>query len=302
MRKSCRQQSRLHWTRDPVDWEQIENWPNAHLSRQIVGPVHRWHVQSAGDGPELLLLHGAGGSTHSWRDLIPLLAEDHRLSALDLPGHGFTTLGARNRCGLQAMAEDIAALASAEGWAPSAIIGHSAGGAVALELSQLLPQRPMVIGLNAALGTFPGLAGILFPALAKLLASMPFTATLFSGASSNQARIAALIDSTGSKLSPQGLELYRRLVADRQHVDGALKMMAQWTLEPLLARLERLDTPTVLFAATNDKTVPPDVAQTTAAKLPNGRYELIKDLGHLAHEEDPDLIAKLIRTALEDVG
>jgi magnesium chelatase accessory protein len=79
-------------------------------------------------------------------------------------------------------------------------------------------------------------------------------------------------------------------------------MMAQWTLEPLLARLDRLETPTVLFAATNDKTVPPEVAQAAAAKLPNGRSELIDGLGHLAHEEDPPRVAELIRAAVADLG
>ena len=43
-----------------------------------------------GDGPDLLLLHGSGAATHSWRDLAPLLARDFRVIAPDLPGHGFT--------------------------------------------------------------------------------------------------------------------------------------------------------------------------------------------------------------------
>ena len=48
----------------------------------------RWHVQVAGDGPVLLLLHGTGAATHSWRDLLPLLAERFTVVAPDLPGHG----------------------------------------------------------------------------------------------------------------------------------------------------------------------------------------------------------------------
>ena len=49
-------------------------------------PPHRWHVQVLGEGPTVLLLHGAGGATHSWRGLAPLLATDHRVVMLDLPG------------------------------------------------------------------------------------------------------------------------------------------------------------------------------------------------------------------------
>ena len=64
------------------------------------------------------------------------------------------------------MAEDMAALLAAQDWAPQAIIGHSAGAALALRLAEILPQTPRaIVGLNAALGNFDGLAGVLFPSL-----------------------------------------------------------------------------------------------------------------------------------------
>ncbi len=63
-----------------------------------------------GTGPLVLLLHGAGASTHTWRSLAPLLAEHYTLVMPDLPGQGFSRSGNRMRLGLDAMAEDIAAL------------------------------------------------------------------------------------------------------------------------------------------------------------------------------------------------
>jgi len=87
---------------------------------------HRWHVQVAGEGEAILLLHGAGGATQSWRHLFPLLAQTHRVLAIDLPGQGFTELGAKARCGLRHMAEDVTALLDHRGFSPKAIIGHSA--------------------------------------------------------------------------------------------------------------------------------------------------------------------------------
>ena len=68
------------------------------------------------------------------------------------------------------MAEDLARLIRQEAWAPMAYIGHSAGAAIALRLAELAPPRA-VIGLNAALGQFEGVAGWLFPVMAKLLAA-----------------------------------------------------------------------------------------------------------------------------------
>lgn len=132
-----------------------------------------------GPGPDLLLLHGAGGSTHNWRHLIPLLTETHRTIALDLPGQGFSRLGARDRCDLDPVAADIATLCQRENWHPAAIIGHSAGAVVALRLSELMPVNA-VIGINAAIGGFDGVAGWLFPAMARLLAMTPLAAQVFS--------------------------------------------------------------------------------------------------------------------------
>ena len=141
-----------------MDWARIDGWPLRAASRQINGPVHRWHAQVTGNGPLLLLLHGAGGSTHSYRDVIPLLSDTYTVVALDLPGHGFTQLGGRARSGLDPMAEDVTRLCAQEGWQPEVIIGHSAGAAVALRMALTAHQPPHVIGLNAALGEFPGLA------------------------------------------------------------------------------------------------------------------------------------------------
>ncbi len=286
----------MDWTRD------LPTWPlHAHSRRVSVRP-HDWHLQEMGAGPLILLLHGAGGSTHSFRDLIPLLATDYRVVALDLPGQGFTRMGTKLRCGLRPMAEDIAALIQAEGWAPAAIVGHSAGGALALRLAQLLATgdrpAPKILGLNAALAPFDGLAGWLFPVLAKTLVLNPLVPRLFSLTSGNPARVRQLIESTGSGISDAGLALYTRLIADRGHVDATLRMMAGWTLDPLLADLPDIAAPVVLIAADGDRAVPPVTSVRAAARLPDARVIHVAGLGHLAHEEDPARIAGILRDAL----
>jgi len=50
------------------------DWPNRAASRKLRAGGVDWHVQILGRGPTLLLLHGTGASTHSWRDVAPLLA------------------------------------------------------------------------------------------------------------------------------------------------------------------------------------------------------------------------------------
>jgi magnesium chelatase accessory protein len=283
-----------------MDWARHKaDWPHAETSRFILCKPHKWHVQEAGNGPLIVLLHGAGGGTQSFRHLIPLLTPTHRVVAIDLPGQGFTRLGAQARCGLEEVASDIAALCAQEGWHPTALIGHSAGAAVAFELATLLPSPPLVIGINAALSRFKGVAGVLFPIMAKALALMPGVAGLFTASNGNPRSVQRLIDGTGSKLPPEELRHYGALVSDKGHVNATLQMMAQWELDPLLASLPQSDMRGVLIAATNDRAVPYTVSRNMAAQMRNIDYVELPELGHLVHEEAAATVADPILVYLK---
>ncbi|WP_296424664.1 alpha/beta fold hydrolase BchO [Yoonia sp.] len=271
-----------------------QTWPLARYSRQILCRPHRWHVQEHGAGDTILLIHGAGGATQSFRNLFPLLAQNHHVIAVDLPGQGFTQCGAQHRCGLDHMAQDLVALCRHENWEPALIVGHSAGVPIALRMWEL-GVRPLrgIVGINAALGTFKGVAGWLFPMMAKVLAATPFSARIFA-ATTTRNSVRTLIQGTGSTLDEAGIDLYYRLATDRAHVDATLAMMAQWSLDGLLARLGRIDAPVHLITGLGDKSVPPQTSRDAAALLANARLTELPHLGHLAHEEDAATIAALI--------
>lgn len=282
-----------------MDWNRdLPHWPLNPLSRRIRNRPHDWHVQSSGEGPTLLLLHGAAASTHSWRDLIPALAKDFHVVALDLPGQGFSRAGTRRRLGLTTMSEDIAALCAAEGWHPHAIIGHSAGAALALDLARHMTRAdgtpPDVIGINAALDRFEGVAGWLFPVLAKVLALNPLTATAFTLGRNHAGRARRLIESTGSTLDEAGLAYYARLISDRGHVEATLQMMAQWDIDTLLPHLPNITARCLLITGARDTAVSPEVSERAARLLPKAETHRIDGLGHLAHEEDPAAMLDLI--------
>jgi magnesium chelatase accessory protein len=268
------------------------NWPYRALGRMIRVAPHDWWVIDAGTGPTLLLLHGAGGSTHSFRNLLPLLTPHYRCIVVDLPGQGFTRAGNR-RFTLDAMATDLVALSQSQNWNPQAIIGHSAGAAIALRMAELTPINA-VIGINAALGTFDGLAGLLFPALAKGFALIPFLPTGISRLWGNATRVNQLLDATGSNLEPAGRAQYLHLVQSATHVDGTLGMMSQWNLTPMVARLKDLQTPTLLLTGAADTTVPPRVSRAITPRMPQATYQELPNLGHLVHEEAADQVADLI--------
>lgn len=254
---------------------------------------HRWHVQRFGLGPSLVLLHGAGGATQSFRELAPLLASHFDVVLMDFPGQGFTRLGTRQRSGLAHTTQDISALLTALDVTPSIIVAHSAGAAVALSLAETRSDLP-VVGINPALGPFEGVAGWLFPALAKFLALNPLVPGIFARLSQSEGRVQGLLASTGSRLDPAGTALYQRLIRDRNHVDGTLLMMASWSVNALLDRLPHISAPVLFLLGTRDGAVPNRVAENAAARLPNAKVQKFQDEGHLLHETAPQGVARAI--------
>ena len=107
--------ARCRAPRTDVDWARDgRDWPHHAHSRFVVSEGRRWHVQQwpapSTHAPQLLLLHGTGASTHSWRHLVPHLAPHAGVVALDLPGHGFSDAARGDGATLPGMARGVAAL------------------------------------------------------------------------------------------------------------------------------------------------------------------------------------------------
>ena len=270
------------------------DWPHVAQSRIVSAAGIDWHVQVMGEGPTILLIHGTGASTHSFRDLAPLLARSHTVVMADCPGVGFTETP-RRRPDLQAMADLHGALLDKLGEKPEIIVGHSAGAVIAIEMALRGAAKPKrIVSLNGALLPFPGRAGRLFPALAKLLFLNPVVPRFFALRAHSERAVTRLLDGTGSRISPAGRAHYARLFREPRHVEGTLAMMSHWDLESFSRRLSRLDVPLLLIAAGNDLAISPRVAEEVHGRLAGSTLVKLPGLGHLAHEEAPDRVAEAI--------
>ena len=271
------------------------DWPNRAYSRMVrVGSVE-WHVQEAGVGPVLLLLHGTGAATHSWRDVLPIAAQHFRTIAIDLPGHGFTK-GRGGGLSLPSVARQIAALLAALDVEPALVVGHSAGAAVAARLvldGSIASQG--IVAIAPALLPFPGIAQHLFPTMAKLLFVNPFAPQLFAAVARQPGAVERfLIESTGSKIDAAGVAAYARLFGSATHCAGALGMMANWDLAPLKAALPNLAIPVLILHGDGDSAIPVSAAHEAAALIPRAAIEVAPGRGHLLHEEVPGQTADRI--------
>jgi len=290
--------------RGPLRWSQDgAAWPHARHSRFVAAGGSRWHVQvitaPQPGAPVLWLLHGTGAASHSWRNLVPLLADVATLVLPDLPGHGFSSRLPAAEQSLAGMARALAALATALGLPPSLAVGHSAGAALAARavLDGAWPAVPL-LGVNAALRPFSGPAAPLAAPLARWLSRRTLLPALLARRAADAQAVARLVGATGSRLDATGVALYARLLRSPEHLAGALAMMGGWDLHSLWRELPRLPQPLTLLVGLADATVAPAQATAVQAACPGTLVLTRPGLGHLAHEEDPHWLAELLRPAL----
>jgi magnesium chelatase accessory protein len=264
-------------------------------SRFVRAAGLRWHVQQLGEGPELLLVHGTGASTHSWRALAPLLARRFAVTALDLPGHGFTAGTPRGGMSLTAMSAALPLLLSALKLNPQIAVGHSAGAAILCRMAlDGHLNASAIASFNGALLPFHPLRRLLFGPVARLLALCPLAASAVAWGARDRAAVVRLLAGTGSTLDARGIDLYWRLARSPVHVHGALRMMSQWDIATLERDLPRLPVALTLVVGEADLMVPPAEAERVRSMLPQARLIRLPRLGHLAHEEQPQALAALI--------
>jgi magnesium chelatase accessory protein len=278
-------------------------WPHADHSEFIQTKHMKWHVQrwvsKNKNASTLLLLHGTGSSSHSWRDLAPLLAIDHNVLLVDLPGHAFSEHPAMRWMSIGGMSSALAELLKVCNTQPTYIVGHSAGAAIAVKMALLKLVTPKkIFSFNGAFLPLDNLVGKVFSPIAKLLVLNPLVPRLFSWQAQKPAVLDNLLGRTGSVLDETGNALYAQLIQSHEHAAGALAMMANWDLYALKRELPLLKTPLVLITGSNDKTISPVEAVRLKAIVAHAEIVSMKNLGHLSHEEAPHLAYSIITARL----
>ncbi|MFC1592059.1 alpha/beta fold hydrolase, partial [Thermodesulfobacteriota bacterium] len=165
-----------HW---PVETTPIE---------KLAGPDSRFitlngtslHYTKWGAGPPLVLVHGYGGSTYTWRELIPLLKDRHSVYALDLLGFGLTAKPPEGDYSMPAQAGLVIDFLKAMNLPQATLVGHSMGGIIvayaAIQAPELVDRLVIVEG-GFYHGGAPAFLKYLFFPLERLMAKMFYTPT-----------------------------------------------------------------------------------------------------------------------------
>lgn len=247
----------------------------------------------------MLLVHGTGGSTHSWAGCAGALARAFTVVSVDLPGHGFTHVPAaveraRDVYSIHGMASALQQLLDARCLHPQVAAGHSAGVPVLLQMALrggIAPTR--IVGLGAALVAPPAWYVSLIAPMVGSIVESDVVALSAAKLAAGTRIIRTMLSSTGSPLTPEQLARYELLCGMPTHVHAALAMMARWDLPTLMRELATLTVPLEVIAGQRDRWVPALPLRRAVDRIRGATYRA-EDAGHLLMEEHPEQAARWI--------
>ena len=274
-----------------------DDWPNLKWSSFVEAAGLRWHVQRAGHGSTIVLVHGTAGATHTWRHLMPLLTTWADVIAFDLPGHGFTTGAATDQLSLSGMTAAVNQLLRVLDVRPRIGVGHSAGAAVLLQLvssHEVTPQS--IIGINSALVSSNALGQMLLP-LSRAVFDADLPRAAIAALLENGVLARALLRSTGTPLDPAQEARYVAMLTDQARVGAVLQMMSRWDLPALQSTFPRLRIPVTLVHSRNEPWVDFNQLMDATRAMPQRTVVDLAPAGHLIPDEKPREVAGIIAAA-----
>ncbi|MEZ0364581.1 alpha/beta fold hydrolase [Mycobacterium sp. pUA109] len=241
-----------------------------------VGPVA---YSDSGEGPVVVLLHATLHDRHDFDPIVPALSREHRVIALDWPGHGDSPAPESPYLPTAASFADVLVdVVHALDLPPAAFVGNSVGGFAAARLAITDPQRVSRLVLVDAGGFIAGPVTNLY---CRAMGTPPLM----------------------KRILPRFIRSYLKATSDNDHAiqqralsrantrQGVLLMAALWRsfASPdynLCPRADRITAPTLIIWGAKDTAIPLRLGRTTAAAIPGSRLEVLPT-GHVPFSSDP---------------
>lgn len=253
------------------------------------------HYQRYGDGlPAMILLHGFGASTFSWREVIKPLGAHGTVIAFDRPGFGLTerplpqTWNGENPYTIDFQAELVIGLMDALDIPRGFLIGNSAGGTVALYVALKYPQRVEgLVLVDAAIYRGGGAPAWIRPLLdtPQMNRLGPWFVRSLAGEQGITFLRSAWHDP--SKITDEVIAGYRKPLQTKNWDRALWELTKASRASDLSQRLDEVRLPVLVITGDNDRIVPTEESIRLARELPNARLVVIPNCGHVPQEECP---------------
>lgn len=266
--------------------------PARGTTRSLDGTAIAW--LRSGDGPPIVLVHGATADHTAWRTAGPLLASSHALYAIDRRGRGAS--GDTAPYAIAREYEDVAAVvdavAAAEG-RPVDVVGHSFGGRVGLGAALLTAHlRRLVVYEGAPASDGRSFHGDAVMARLETLA-----------AADDREGLLSYFLATVVGMTPDDLAAYRVAPTWQARVEAAptiiREMWAEATEDAGPERYAGIRIPVLQLVGGDSSALFTDGTWALDRLLPNGRVVVIPGAKHAAHHSHPERFVQEVRSFLE---
>lgn len=252
--------------------------------------IHYQIIGGPADKPVLVFANSLGTDFRIWRDVIVRLAGDFPIVLYDKRGHGLSDLG-QMPYSIEDHATDLAGLLDFLSVKDAVICGLSVGGLIAQSLYQ---RRPDLVR-----------ALILCDTAHKIGTADSWNARI---AQVEAHGIESIVDAimerwfTPAFRRPENIDFagYCNMLI-RQPAAGYAATCAALRDADLTEAAARIAVPTICIVGDQDGSTPPELVLSTAKLIPNARYEVIKDAGHIPCVEQPEALSEVIRAFVDVV-
>ncbi|MDP3971970.1 MAG: alpha/beta hydrolase [Candidatus Nanopelagicales bacterium] len=278
-----------------------------HPGSEAAGLFVRRTTDPAPEATRAVYLHGMGGSSTNWTDLMYLLAPAMPGIAPDLPGYGFSAPSPDGRYSLARNARAVVELVESEECGPVHLFGNSMGGATATIVAATRPDLVKTLTLiSPALLTRTAMGGRHIPLAWNALLSLregrqlpprEAAAVQFDRAMrlcyANAERVPAARRTEALSEIQRRLELPYSVAVNLGTLRSIVKSSATSGPESIWNTARSVSTPTFGIYGARDRLVPVSMASRAAEAFERGRMVILEDCGHVAQMEHPQLTAQI---------
>jgi pimeloyl-ACP methyl ester carboxylesterase len=276
--------------------------------REITLHGHRVSYRAAGSGPLLVLIHGIAGSSATWQEVLPRLAEHYTVVAPDLLGHG-SSAKPRADYSLGAYASAVRDLLGVLGYERGTIVGHSLGGGVAMQFAYQFPERCERMALVSSGGLGHELNLVLRAAAlpgAEWVLPVLCSSALFGAVD----RVAHALGRAGLRAGPDLEEVWRSFVSlsdpdARQAFIHTVRTVIDIRGQRASAG-DRLylasEMPTLIVWGERDPLIPVAHAYSAHDRIPGSRLDIFPKAGHFPYRDNPRRFVDVLLDFMESTA
>ncbi|MET0747475.1 MAG: 3-oxoadipate enol-lactonase [Rhizobium sp.] len=251
--------------------------------------IHYQIIGAPADRPTIVFANALGTDFRIWRDVIVRLAGDFAIVLYDKRGHGLSDIG-QTPYAIEDHATDLAGLLDMLSVKDAYICGLSVGGLIAQSLYQ---RRPDLVRGLILCGTAPriGTTEVWDERIAAVEAG----------------GVASLADGilerwfTPAFRRPENTAFagYRNMLV-RQPAEGYAATCAALRDADFTAAAAKIAAPTICIVGDQDGSTPPELVLALAKRIPDARYEIIRNAGHIPCVEQPEMLTEIIKMFIAD--